>query len=1379
MAEAITKTSAELFGETKTATELFGNIATGAELFQTKDETPSGDEFVFGPVPFRKPIPKLYTDIFGEDADWDRLLPMDERIEIRDAMVDWGDYDESGSRMVNAIYFADQLGIEPKLALDLHDEMAKAMFDEEGPPEKVFGRIKNRFHNGRTQVKIMDFGYDILIGRGDYKQNLQAISKLQSQLKGDYREDFRGLPEQMAGATAEQLPIMWQALKEAPAGAIVGGTMGVLIALVGGQLGPQALTPEEAVTVPAAATLGIKIGGGIAAANRIRQLEAGGMFLELLEMTDENGNKIDPIIAKAASHAVGAINGGIELAEWAVILSTFGIGTKILENAAGRVTTKLFVKGTIKQIVAKHLLKFTAATAVETLQEIEQETSNIVFGELAKTINNLAKGTDFTPITAEALKARYYEVAAESIKGFPLLLAPGTLVTGVAEVITAKPPIKAPPKPEVPVIAPPVPAKPPAVEVVEPAPEVVEKPPVTPVEVITPVEVAPAVEEAVEITTEEVELTKQEKADIAQIEVEIEKEPIKPSKRKPAKRIREFLTGKVTVDRLIKESAALKAAFKKAAQAARKAFAEARKIEITKAKEIAKTKREAFIRAKKEAIVKVKEHYTELKARQKAKDQLKARISKAIKRIIKPAPKNIDFFYREAVENLQEGIDPKFRTKKTIQTRERMREFLERATPEQLRDFPVKLAKILNKKNVRDYTVEELEQVADQIEKLKKLGKTKRKALLAVEKAQRKKNIKAMVKSLAGVEKLSPQPPQGFETNKDGVIKKLISTWLWTLRIPRILDWIDGRKGTFKGLAHRLFYDKVNEQYDAELRQTDKRHEAGVVKMKELGIVDGDLVTVVDFSELGKDFSLLIEQMMGVYMAVKNNLSLDALVNGNKITQKMADVIISNLSQKYKDLADWIAEEYDSNYARLRSAHIEFTNEDLGRELNYTPMIRLEKNDQVIEDEIANQLLQRVGLKRGYAEKGFTITRKNIAPEHQKRIDLRLVSVWRSQVAKQEHYIHFAKPIKDMRAMLIDADFRRAVTEKLSGQAIKILDNWVSRVANPNIYRGFSGIENLARQTRQNVAMAYLSFNLLTIGKQLPSIILYAKDAGLAAMISSIIEVASNPIQTWEKVRTKDPQVKHAFIERELEELKRANQQAHQKIVRKIGNAGMLGIGIMDGVVRTIGWNAVYEKSLANGMNEAEAVRAAQHATLRTQPAAHAKDIAQLYASDEVLNWFTMFTNQLNQIWNITTYDTFAYWNNKNYQASAASLMAVAVNAMVIWMIANKKLPEDEDDLLDAAEDQVINMIPLVGKSIMAGKRGWGESSLPPFEAAKSVGRIVTAKDKENAALKLLETGAALKGVPVVGIKRSVRFLETGKPIELVGGKKKGKKARL
>ncbi len=103
--------------------------------FKTKEETPSGDKFVFAPVSFRKPIPKAYENLLGKDANWDELLLLNERVELRDALVDWGDYDESGSKTFNAIYFANQFGLEPEIALGLHDELSKITFHEEGPPE--------------------------------------------------------------------------------------------------------------------------------------------------------------------------------------------------------------------------------------------------------------------------------------------------------------------------------------------------------------------------------------------------------------------------------------------------------------------------------------------------------------------------------------------------------------------------------------------------------------------------------------------------------------------------------------------------------------------------------------------------------------------------------------------------------------------------------------------------------------------------------------------------------------------------------------------------------------------------------------------------------------------------------------------------------------------------------------------------------------------------------------------------------------------------------------------------------------------------------------------------------------------------------------------
>lgn len=1347
-----------------------------------KAEIPAGDILIDKPISYRR----IYEDILSGREDWDSYIPQNKRAQLQTASLN---YEENGKRLLNSVYFADQLGIDIEAAYLTHDQLADTLLKEK-TPARAFERIKNRFNNGRVQVQIMDMGYDNLIGRGDEEETLKAIEHLKGQLTPDAKQDLRNLGEQMVGATAEQLPIMWEAIKASPWGAASGGLIGALLATGAGQLGPQIVLPEEAVTVPAGTMLGIKVGGGVAAANRIRQLEAGGMYLELLDMEDEFGRKIDPRIAKAAAHSVGVINGAIELAEWGIILSTFGIGTKIFEKAASKATAALFAKGTLKQIAAKYALKYGTALSAEVMQEMAQESSNIVFGELAKAINNETKGTDIKKITREELLSRYYEVAAESLKGFPLLLAPGTIISGVREVVT-RPPVaeKVAPVAERPPTPPTVPPKAPEIAVEPVRAEVPTLPTEEQYQIryydISGIDKgmegrtfdteaeAKAYAETMteswytagtfEVVKPEVkiEFTPQEKADLAQLEA-LPTEEYKPSKRRPAKAVREFLTPGSTVEKVVTEYKALQAAMKKAAQAARKAFSE----------------------GKKTGIANAKRHYADLKAAEKARKELKVRIGKAVKRITKKPSKTVDFFYREAIEVLQQGIDPKFRAKKTLAQRQKTREFLERATPEQLKDFPQKLARKLAQKDLAQYTVEELEQIAADIIKLEKIGKTKKKARLAVEKATREKNITQLTKSAAKVAPIEPAP-KGIDFSGEGILEAMKAGYLWTLRMPRILDWLDGKKGTFGGLWHRLFYDQVNQLTNAELTQTDTRTDSGTSKMRELGITVNDLTEVTDFSELQNGLALTTEQQMGIYAGLKNRLSTDAIVNGNKITLETANAVVTNLAQRYKDMADFIITEYGENYDRVRQAHIEATDTDIGQEDFYTAMIRLEKNDHAVNEDMTDQLLQRHGLKRAYAAKGFTIDRKEIAPEHQKPIDIRLVSVWRSQIAKQEHYIHFAKPLQDLRRILSNKEVKKTVEETLGKQGWGLIDNYLSRVANPSLYNGFDGgLRTASRIARGNVAIAYLAYNLLTISKQIPSLVLYAKDAGPAALMSSMTDFAQNPRQMWDMVRVKDPQVKHAFIERELAELRRAKASMKDKttldklnkITAQVGDNGMVGIKFVDGCVRTIGWNAVYQKALQQGLSEAESVRLAQNATLRTQPAAAAKDIAQLYATDEILNWFTMFTNQLNNIWNITTYDSFAYWSNKKYQDAAMSLMAVSLNAMAIWILVNKTLPEDDDDLLDAATDQVLNMLPLVGAGAMTGKRGWGTITPPPIEAVRATTAVLSAKDKEKAAIEALQRYLVLTGVPVTAIKRAVKLLETGEAIELIGGRKKEKK---
>ncbi len=216
----------------------------------------------------------------------------------------------------------------------------------------------------------------------------------------------------------------------------------------------------------------------------------------------------------------------------------------------------------------------------------------------------------------------------------------------------------------------------------------------------------------------------------------------------------------------------------------------------------------------------------------------------------------------------------------------------------------------------------------------------------------------------------------------------------------------------------------------------------------------------------------------------------------------------------------------------------------------------------------------------------------------------------------------------------------------------------------------------------------------------------------------------------------------------------------------------MEGIYLFDTVARTIGWNAVYQQALANDLSEGEAIRLAKNATLRTQPAAAVEDLPALYTTNEFLNWFTMFTNQLNQIYNIATYDIPSYLINQQYGEAALSTFAMSTIALVIWMIANRKLPDEPKDFADAMIEQSLNALPLVARPIMSARKGWS-SDIPVFESVKGLYAAVDDLDfTRQDSKEIAEAIAIVCGIPYTMTRRVVQAVEKKQPTALLGAKK-------
>ena len=581
------------------------------------------------------------------------------------------------------------------------------------------------------------------------------------------------------------------------------------------------------------------------------------------------------------------------------------------------------------------------------------------------------------------------------------------------------------------------------------------------------------------------------------------------------------------------------------------------------------------------------------------------------------------------------------------------------------------------------------------------------------------------------------------------------------LRPLRLLDDLDGL-GKFDGTLVNMFDTAIQDATESELTHVDHRQQRATAKLKELGL------SLYHFARRRKvgDITLTIDDMSGIYAGWMNEQSRLALQQGGiemesgktlKITEDIFNQVVEGLTVDEKKWAEFIIEEYADNWERIRNAVIEAENKDLGRVTNYTKMRRIgvdkSNKDNILGGfDYSDESDYRAGTVQVHDK--FTKERQNIPPEYQLPIDTSLTRVWEGEVRKQEHYIAMAKLLKDLNAVVNDKTFSDTVKDKFGEPIYKSLKNYLRRTANPDYYKNFDDIENVSKALRKNTAIAFLSYNLLTVAKQVPSLAFYAVNSSFSDLLMSAIQVAVKPKQTLEAIESHNRQISHAQIVREMEELKHTNRAAWSFIVRKIGTAGLRGIYEVDRAVRVIGENAVINKQLRDGFSLEEATKKARQTSLRTQPAAASKDIAQLYANNEVLNWFTMFTNQLNQIYNVATHDIPAAFYNRQFADVARSTIALSVVAAWIWSLQNKELPDDRDDILEALTDQSLAALPLIGSAALSGKRGWGAPAPPVISMAAKTSGAIFSGDMDRIMPALFESVAIGTGTPFIGIKR-------------------------
>lgn len=612
----------------------------------------------------------------------------------------------------------------------------------------------------------------------------------------------------------------------------------------------------------------------------------------------------------------------------------------------------------------------------------------------------------------------------------------------------------------------------------------------------------------------------------------------------------------------------------------------------------------------------------------------------------------------------------------------------------------------LQKELKKTRTLDGLRALNEKVQKLKELGKERYLATKEAKDARFQLDKEILIKTMRGGKE--PPPKRPVLKQERPRIRKAVGPQ--ALRPQRVFDKLD--KGqTFNGPHTKFFYDRINKAYTNEVAATNEFNTRATQIFAKNKITPQDISSKKTID--GAEFTM--DQMMHIYAATGNQENLMAVIAGNKIPLATIDKIVKQLPDNFKQAADEIVGELEANYDRTRVAYLDFTDgkTDLGRvEGTYVPMKRTEVDYQTTDEELFQELAQRTAFKRAFAERSFTKQRIQISPEHQKPIRLGLSEVYFDHVQKREHFIQMGSIIKEAQRMANDGEWSGAVRELYGPDFLNVVRHYVNQVANSNIYRAANGVEKAIQTFRKNSATAYLGWNLVTMGKQLPSVMLFLGDLGPVELMWGIDQAVRNFEGTKQFIDQRDPQMANRQIEREMEEFRRTNPEKYERLISKLGRTAFNGIRFFDRLAINSGWIAKYNQMIQRGASEEEAIQQAQKLVLRTQPAAAAKDLPVLYTQNEFLNTMLQFTNQLNQIWNIVTYDIPTAAAGGQWDRAFLGALGVALNSAVIWSATHGRLPEKEE-LGNAFAENLIQAVPIIGPMINAWRRGF--DALPPI----------------------------------------------------------------
>lgn len=269
---------------------------------------------------------------------------------------------------------------------------------------------------------------DLLNGNGDPDALIHQIRLLENKIQQEQpfvQKDtvFKHALNSAAGILPPVIDIAASGTKVGGYAAIAAGTTAAYLSA-----GPQAVAAP--ITIPAAMSIAFGVGTQTQAARRTAKAESGAIYWKLINMKDEQGNSIDPVLVAGISQAVGVINGLAEVFGIRILMR-FLPGTRRLiggyiDEAGKQVTKSGFLENLVKQYIKKYPKFVSQESGIELGQAIVtsagEEMTKFISNELDKTSMDMKTKEQIVSELAEELRTAAEGIALTGLP-FPAINA--------------------------------------------------------------------------------------------------------------------------------------------------------------------------------------------------------------------------------------------------------------------------------------------------------------------------------------------------------------------------------------------------------------------------------------------------------------------------------------------------------------------------------------------------------------------------------------------------------------------------------------------------------------------------------------------------------------------------------------------------------------------------------------------------------------------------------------------------------------------------------------------------------------------------------------------------------------------------------------------